>query len=130
MYVCHCNRLPERDIRAAIARLVAEGAQPDAADVLAALYRAGVCQGCFPLIETLVGDIAMAASSATPPEMANPRESGAQRTDIPVIGAIVADDRAATNSELTVSPQPGERSAPRRRRGGAFARRPAANSGS
>ncbi len=59
MYVCHCNRIPEREIRNAIdsVKSARPGGAASPADVLLELNRFGKCLGCFPLIEAmLTGD--------------------------------------------------------------------------
>jgi len=93
MYVCHCNRIPEHEIKAAIAALDtrAHANPPGPADVLAKLNRSGKCLGCFPLIATML-DARHGASTA----------------------AVTAP------AEPAFAPEPAPR---QRRRGGAFARR-------
>lgn len=93
MYVCHCNRIPEREIRTAIDALTTRGvgATVTAGDVLQEMNRFGKCLGCFPLIE------AMLAGEDNPTTLAPVPEHPEQAT-------------------TPLTPK-------RQRRGGAFARR-------
>lgn len=85
MYVCHCNRIPERDIRTAIDSLAERNPKQPAtpADVLLILNRFGKCLGCFPLIESMLagteGNIPLAPVPEAPTRDAAPSEPRKRR---------------------------------------------------
>ncbi len=99
MYVCHCNRIPERDILAAIDRIRARAPSTPAApgDVLLELNRQGKCLGCFPLIAGMLD---------------TPRD----RAGHSVLKNYSGSDISPVWNALQATAKP-------RRRGGSFARR-------
>ncbi len=105
MYVCHCNAIPEREILAAIDRLIERGGAHSisAHDVLLELNRYGKCLGCYPLIEDLVTQV-------LGPERGH--QPGSSERPVPVVPSFVPDRE-----------RPAASGAPVRRRGGSLARR-------
>lgn len=101
MYLCQCNKIPERAIRAAIAEIrnreLATPVVPG--DVLVMLNRQGKCLGCYPLIESILAECGLGSEERSTNTASNPE--------------TVTTGHEDWNASA----------APTRRRGGAFGRR-------
>ena len=90
MYVCHCNVVSDRTIRAAIT----DGAH-DVAAVSARCGAGTVCGGCVPAIEDLLAE---AAAAIRAPELVGVRQSARRRaTDRPVFTPVPVAARPAAS---------------------------------
>lgn len=88
MYVCHCNVVSDKTIRA----VIADGARD--LDAVAIRCRAGdACGGCVPTIEDLLAE---AAEAVRAPELVGLRQAARRRRQRPVAVPALAGSPAAS----------------------------------